>query len=644
MTTHTTPSSTGGDASSSTPGVGAGGGGGGADRQPSSSKRPSRRIKYTRSKSGCLTCRKRRKQCDMAKPKCQACVRLQLACSWPPSDERAPAPPAPPPRPAHHGHNEQTVGDLMDILGWDGSNPVSLGRPPMPPLPAISPLGPPPIPQPDMVYDGFFSGLDQSLADMLNLDGATLQLWAADCLRQAGPAPLDLLSGWVDQALAPPQGYPADEGRGGGAGADRERVSSANRSPSEHAEAKHSALLHYFQSTLSRLVSCSGDGPNAFLSFQQLADRDGAGGKGSPATRALYLSILSWAGRHMANSGHAKYEAVSERLGAQAGSMLLPLLETDERGDTGVEKPEHMTLLAAAIMVVQFKICRGDVWGMDTLVDHLTRLSSLLYRAETMDKIPPDSMRYQFFENLFYHDILGSFLYTSRGPMLPHQLLSICSQNPLQAPNTLTGMNVPIITKMYRIAELIRRRRSAPDGILGDAALSDVVDEAEQLESELQDEKRRLDALVKAKPEMHMSRYLHEAFRTASLIQLRAFALGEPPCSLRLRLLVRQSLSLLEEMTDPSIVGMCNAHWTLFMTALCAVPPGQAGHSPADGSDDDRQRADKLYEMMGRTFGFLNVPRSRKLVHEVWKRNQDGKVFVDWLDIVAEWDWEIYLV
>lgn len=38
------------------------------------------------------------------------------------------------------------------------------------------------------------------------------------------------------------------------------------------------------------------------------------------------------------------------------------------------------------------------------------------------------------------------------------------------------------------------------------------------------------------------------------------------------------------------------------------------------------------------------MPRSRKLVHEVWKRNQEGKVFVDWLDIVAEWDWEIYLV
>lgn len=273
----------------------------------------------------------------------------------------------------------------MDILGWDGSNPVSLGRP-IAPMPAISPLAPSPLQAEMHDTAGLFFGLDQSLGDMFSLDGATLQLWAADCLRQTNSGPADLFSGWVDQFVGT---YPVDDGRG-----DRERVTSANRTPSEHADAKHSALLHYFQSTLSRLVSCSGDGPNAFLSFQELADRDG-GGKGSPATRALYLSILSWAGRHMANAGHAKYEAVSERLGAQAGRILLPLLETDLREGTGVEKADTMTLLAAAIMVVQFKICRGDVWGMDTFVDHLTRLSHMLYREQDIDKIPHDSMRYQ---------------------------------------------------------------------------------------------------------------------------------------------------------------------------------------------------------------------------------------------------------
>lgn len=37
-----------------------------------------KRRKVTRSRAGCLTCRKRRKLCDMAKPDCGACERLRM--------------------------------------------------------------------------------------------------------------------------------------------------------------------------------------------------------------------------------------------------------------------------------------------------------------------------------------------------------------------------------------------------------------------------------------------------------------------------------------------------------------------------------------------------------------------------------------
>lgn len=50
-----------------------------------------KRRKVTRSRLGCLTCRKRRKLCDMAKPVCQACTRLKIQCSWP--SESASKPP-----------------------------------------------------------------------------------------------------------------------------------------------------------------------------------------------------------------------------------------------------------------------------------------------------------------------------------------------------------------------------------------------------------------------------------------------------------------------------------------------------------------------------------------------------------------------
>lgn len=41
---------------------------------------------------------------------------------------------------------------------------------------------------------------------------------------------------------------------------------------------------------------------------------------------------------------------------------------------------------------------------------------------------------------------------------------------------------------------------------------------------------------------------------------------------------------------------------------------------------------------------FSNVPRSLTIVHEVWARNDQGRKVVDWLDIVQEYDWEIFLV
>lgn len=41
------------------------------------------RPQKTRTKSGCLTCRYRRKKCDERKPNCSSCTRSQVDCDWP---------------------------------------------------------------------------------------------------------------------------------------------------------------------------------------------------------------------------------------------------------------------------------------------------------------------------------------------------------------------------------------------------------------------------------------------------------------------------------------------------------------------------------------------------------------------------------
>ncbi|KAJ8509073.1 hypothetical protein ONZ45_g8723 [Pleurotus djamor] len=48
-------------------------------QEPTQRKRP----KYTRSKTGCLTCRVKKIKCDETKPSCMRCTHGQRDCTWP---------------------------------------------------------------------------------------------------------------------------------------------------------------------------------------------------------------------------------------------------------------------------------------------------------------------------------------------------------------------------------------------------------------------------------------------------------------------------------------------------------------------------------------------------------------------------------
>lgn len=48
--------------------------------------------------------------------------------------------------------------------------------------------------------------------------------------------------------------------------------------------------------------------------------------------------------------------------------------------------------------------------------------------------------------------------------------------------------------------------------------------------------------------------------------------------------------------------------------------------------------------LFSRDLAFLNVPRSHKVIREVWRRSDGEGRQVDWLDVVQEWDWDLNLV
>ncbi|KAJ5698461.1 fungal-specific transcription factor domain-containing protein [Penicillium macrosclerotiorum] len=66
---------------------------------------------FPRTRTGCLTCRQRKKKCDETKPQCQACTRNDLNCSWPPHIVRI------------FGLDDQKIGQDSSVEGqassWD---------------------------------------------------------------------------------------------------------------------------------------------------------------------------------------------------------------------------------------------------------------------------------------------------------------------------------------------------------------------------------------------------------------------------------------------------------------------------------------------------------------------------------------------
>jgi hypothetical protein len=107
---------------------------------------------------------------------------------------------------------------------------------------------------------------------------------------------------------------------------------------------------------------------------------------------------------------------------------------------------------------------------------------------------------------------------------------------------------------------------------------------------------------------------MHESFRIACLLFVRAFILGAPPCSIGVRFLVRQALGIVEDMYERDMPGFCSAHWVIFVMSLCAVPGpcrsreagnGALGMILGMGAEeqrehvlDDRQRTERLYDAM----------------------------------------------
>jgi transcriptional activator protein UGA3 len=90
------------------------------------SSRPRQRKFAPRSRTGCLTCRTRRKRCDSRGPQCANCMRLNLTCEWQPQRklvvESSPASKSPSPELPVIDPVRSSL-DFWDVLSGDLDQP-----------------------------------------------------------------------------------------------------------------------------------------------------------------------------------------------------------------------------------------------------------------------------------------------------------------------------------------------------------------------------------------------------------------------------------------------------------------------------------------------------------------------------------------
>ncbi|GAA6022785.1 hypothetical protein JCM10207_000416 [Rhodosporidiobolus poonsookiae] len=433
----------------------------------------------------------------------------------------------------------------------------------------------------------------------------------------------------------------------------------------------------------SETNSATAAGANLFLSLIPIAHR---------YPHVMY-AILSWSAANLAasnqrtaapsvplfgptaqNGGETSVMGtLSDELTALAErdlEELLPRLQEErrrrEQGDSagsGDAARDCEAVLAARLMLCQATICRGTV---DAWRTQLRKAAEIVELGGGMRAFRTPLAR-ALIRNAAYHDVLSSsaskegllFDYAAmKGGRAEKGTPGSTGTTPMSGDgrdeadaeedsaeeddevlDTLMGIGAPVFLLIGRITALAKDKRQAiqrsgTNGLAEDD-LAALLVKAEEVRTELEAEKERVEALMQEREDLQPHRYFHEVFRLAALAYL--LMLQElPPRALPMLLLVRKMLSVGELIVASNLPGLCSMHWPLFIMQLNATPLV----SPHAGATD-QDRANRLFEAHISEFAFLNTKRSKELVAEVWRRSNHGKAFIDPDAILAEWQWDL---
>lgn len=530
-----------------------------------------------RSRSGCFTCRQRKKRCDETKPICKTCSRLKLQCVYPlPGDRK-------------NKKRKKTGTDIVASANRDDAFSEGLSKPNGPNRRQVvgndqsvefSPSFVDDLLFPLHFTEDVFDSLDvRSTPPPLDLSNATF--YAADI-----PSHLDPGKSVSESEVNRSQSFLKSSG-------DQREVEqkptlAVLRKAYPSINADEIKLFEYFRDKQSQLMSVST--LNYFRSvFLAMSLR----------FRPVLDGILAWA------SFHSGQEESGKRYLTKTANYL--------QNDEAVPKSKE-EILATLLILASSKICSGDVSDWRQYM-HWAAMVIHQYGGLT-SFMESESVRW-LLKNFAYKEILTSSSLSTPTLFSSSDFEFIFSQSTAKLPDSLCGGCEPIFVTLAMINELSREVRAAEND--DDICLT-VQSKAYAIEQRIWTEKPDPEILINLEDqELKLQIALFEAFQQVAVLHLYQSALRMNSASFLVRCAHHHLLKFLTPLLTTQVEGCLI--FPMFIAGICCA------------DSNKRQYILELFAGLARRVLAGNVQQVESLMQEVWRHDQNGRMYVDWNEI-----------
>lgn len=581
--------------------------------------------KRTRSRTGCLTCRRRKKKCDETRPQCSSCSTRGLECEW--------------------GMKHYTVSTLKPRVERRRSEPMAraasetrrASQPARAPDPwPMRELELAPLPVTSLLNSEEIFGdvIDVYTPGSQALAGYDSQTTFQGQSTYAGDTPRDPTRPVVStsfepdtpttQALVSGTSYSIPE-------FDFSFLNTPLSTFNLFLDPSGLEYLEYFESQVAPLLSMLPTSSNYFL-------------------KTFFAAA---AGHECISNAIAAWGALFRDQDLAIVNRYLKRAREALEREAGLDKDVLFVLFSFYLILLGIQVCSGDVsnwYGLfNKCVDVLKQVGGV---AQFLKVFQYSNDAKFLITNFQIHDIMLSSGLTICSINLYSDVVKLLEYNLADyGVDPFQGCIQPLFLLLGEMinanAELAGERRELDDRMaLALAAPCDDSDTrtlAADRTAHLLKVEREFNALLsrvrhcKPLPQIHQiaddsERRAHlklfEVYRTTCQLYLLLYIKQVGPKAAEVQLLLVSQIAQLEELAQlPRLVLGLNM--ALIISGV------------ACSNNYDKNRVTRLVTVVYQRYNVGNVRRIRDLIKEIWKRNPTGEVCVDWTQVCRDFDWKL---